>query len=65
VRVPALVLWGENDGIVMPEYGEKLCAALPTAKFRRIAQAGHYPQIEHPDAVEDAIEHFAATEVTR
>jgi pimeloyl-ACP methyl ester carboxylesterase len=64
VRVPALVLWGENDGIVTPEYGEKLCAALPKGKFRRIAQAGHYPQIEWPDMVADAIERFAATEVT-
>jgi pimeloyl-ACP methyl ester carboxylesterase len=65
VRAPTLVVWGENDGIVTPEYGEKLVAALPTAKFERIAQAGHYPQIERPEAVAAAIEQFAATEVTR
>ncbi len=65
VRVPTLVLWGDNDGIATPDYGEKLSAALPNAKFRHIAQAGHYPQIERPDMVADAIEHFAATEVTR
>ena len=58
VRVPTLVLWGEADGIVPPDYGEKLCAALPNAKFQRIAQAGHYPQIERPDAVADAIAAF-------
>jgi pimeloyl-ACP methyl ester carboxylesterase len=65
VRVPSLVLWGENDGIVTPDYGQKLCAALPNAKFRRIAQAGHYPQIERSEVVAQAIEDFAATEVTR
>jgi pimeloyl-ACP methyl ester carboxylesterase len=65
VRVPSLVLWGENDGIVTPEYGEKLSAALPRAKFRRIPQAGHYPQIECPETVAQAIEDFAATEVRR
>ena len=65
VRAPTLVVWGDNDGIVTPEYGEKLAAALPNAKFERIAQAGHYPQIERPEAVAAAIEQFAATEVTR
>jgi len=59
VQVPTLVLWGDNDGIVTPDYGEKLCGSLPNAKFRRIAQAGHYPQIERPEAVADAIEAFA------
>jgi pimeloyl-ACP methyl ester carboxylesterase len=64
VQVPGLVLWGERDGIVSPEYG-RLCAALPNARFQEIAQAGHYPQIERPEMVADAIEHFAATEVRR
>jgi pimeloyl-ACP methyl ester carboxylesterase len=58
VRVPTLVLWGDNDGIVTPDYGEKLCSALPSARFERIAQAGHYQQIERPDAVADRIEAF-------
>jgi pimeloyl-ACP methyl ester carboxylesterase len=65
VQVPTLVVWGEADGIVSPQYGNKLCAALPHAKIELIAQAGHYPQIERPDAVADAIERFAAREVTR
>jgi pimeloyl-ACP methyl ester carboxylesterase len=64
-RVPSLVLWGENDAIVTPQYGEQLCAALPKARFRRIAEAGHYPQIERPEAVAQAVEDFAAMEVTR
>ncbi|MGH7047437.1 MAG: alpha/beta fold hydrolase [Stellaceae bacterium] len=63
VRVPALLLWGENDGIVAPDYGRKLCAALPNARFETIAQSGHYPQIEQPEAVAAAIERFAATEI--
>jgi pimeloyl-ACP methyl ester carboxylesterase len=65
VRVPTLVLWGDSDGIVSPDYGEKLCGSLPNASFERVAQAGHYPQIECPDAVADAIERFAGPEVRR
>lgn len=66
-RVPTLIIWGESDGIVRPEYGDKLCRSLPEAQFKTIARAGHYPQIERPDAVVDAIEAFAHadTEVTR
>jgi pimeloyl-ACP methyl ester carboxylesterase len=59
VRVPTLIVWGDNDGVVTADYGEKLRRALPNAKFTRIPQAGHYPQIERPDAVADAIEAFA------
>jgi pimeloyl-ACP methyl ester carboxylesterase len=63
VRVPTLVLWGQSDGIVTPDYGQKLCQSLPNARFELIAEAGHYPQIERPAAVADAIERFARAEV--
>jgi pimeloyl-ACP methyl ester carboxylesterase len=63
VRVPTLVLWGENDGIVRPNYGERLCRALPDARFATIRQAGHYPQIERADEVADTIEGFVGAEV--
>jgi pimeloyl-ACP methyl ester carboxylesterase len=65
VRVPTLVLWGESDGIVTPDFGRKLCEALPNARLETIPQAGHYPQIERPDAVASAIERFAETEAQR
>jgi pimeloyl-ACP methyl ester carboxylesterase len=56
---PALVLWGERDGVVAPSYGERLAAALPRARFRLVAGAAHYPQIERPEEVAAAIERFA------
>ncbi len=61
VRIPTLIVWGDGDGVVTPDYGEKLSRALPNARFERIAQAGHYPQIERPDAVAEAVERFAGT----
>lgn len=65
VRVPTLLLWGEADGIVGPEYGEKLRAALPEARLETIAGAGHYPQIERPDEVTAAIAGFAQRRASR
>jgi pimeloyl-ACP methyl ester carboxylesterase len=65
IRPPTLVVWGEHDGIVAPAYGEKLTRSLPHARFELIREAGHYPQIERPDEVADAIEGFARAEVLR
>ena len=65
VRVPTLLLWGESDGIVGREYGEKLRAALPEARLETIPHAGHYPQIECPDEVAAAISAFAQRRVSR
>jgi pimeloyl-ACP methyl ester carboxylesterase len=62
VRVPTLVIWGQNDGIVSPGYGEKLRGSLPDARIELIPEAGHYPQIERPEAVADTIERFARVE---
>jgi pimeloyl-ACP methyl ester carboxylesterase len=59
IALPSLVMWGAEDGIVAPAYGEKLAAALPHARFERIAGAAHYPQIEQPEAVADQIARFA------
>jgi pimeloyl-ACP methyl ester carboxylesterase len=59
VTRPTLVLWGEEDGVVAPAYGERLAAALPNARFARIAGAAHYPQVEQPEAVAAAIDAFA------
>lgn len=63
VRVPSLVIWGEDDGVAAPGYGRKLCRSLPDARFEPIPRAGHYPQIERPGEVAAAIERFARTEV--
>jgi pimeloyl-ACP methyl ester carboxylesterase len=65
VRVPSLVVWGESDGIVTPDYGERLCSALPNARFVRVARAGHYPQIERPAEVAAVVEGFARQEARR
>jgi pimeloyl-ACP methyl ester carboxylesterase len=65
VRVPTLVLWGEADRIVTPDYGEKLSRALPQSRFETIAAAGHYPQIEQPGEVALRIERFAGAETSR
>jgi pimeloyl-ACP methyl ester carboxylesterase len=50
IDVPTLVLWGESDGLVTPEYGRAYSAMIPDASFAVIPEAGHAPQAEQPDA---------------
>jgi pimeloyl-ACP methyl ester carboxylesterase len=49
VAVPTLVLWGESDRIVTPEYGRRYAGLIPDARFATIAGAGHHPELEQPD----------------
>ncbi len=61
VHVPTLVLWGEADRIVSPDYGKAYAAALPSARFELLAGAGHFPHVEKPDAFASRVLAFAET----
>ena len=63
VKIPVLVIAGEQDGIVPLEYERALAGAFPRATFRPIAEAAHFPHIEQPGAVFGAIGDFVDTEV--
>ncbi|MGH3630335.1 MAG: alpha/beta fold hydrolase, partial [Sciscionella sp.] len=60
IRRPVLVLWGERDGIVKPDYGRRLCAALPHGEFQIVGGAGHYAHVEKPQAVFDHLIQFTS-----
>ena len=58
ISVPTLVLWGEEDRFVRPEYGRAYAERIPDSRFVSIAGAGHYPHIEQPDATLSAVFSF-------
>jgi len=55
VTVPALVLWGEDDGVAPVSYGQDFANAFPDGSFVLIPDAGHFPHIEQPDLVLEAL----------
>src|SRR6266566_388283 len=59
VRIPALVVWGESDGVVDPDYGRAYAQSLPNARFALIPEAGHLPQIEQPERLLTLVWEFA------
>ena len=58
ITQPTLVLWGASDGIVQPSYGRAYSALIPGACFELIAEAGHHPEIEQPEAFVDRVATF-------
>ena len=58
IAVPTLVLWGEQDGIVTPDYGRAYAALIPGARFETVARAAHSPHLEQPDAFVDRVAGF-------
>jgi pimeloyl-ACP methyl ester carboxylesterase len=57
---PALILWGEEDRIIPPAYGEAFRRTIPGARLEMIAHAGHLPHVERSDLVMKSIERFIA-----
>ncbi len=51
LRMPALVLAGEEDRICPPEGQRALAAALPNATLAMVPEAGHFAVMEKPDVV--------------
>jgi pimeloyl-ACP methyl ester carboxylesterase len=48
IKVPTLILWGENDPLIEPAAAKKFAAAIPGAKLITYPNVGHLPQIEIP-----------------
>jgi pimeloyl-ACP methyl ester carboxylesterase len=62
LEIPALVLWGDSDGIVDAGYGRAYAAAIPMARFQLLPDTGHSPQLETPGQVVQAIWDSADTD---
>jgi pimeloyl-ACP methyl ester carboxylesterase len=58
---PTLLLWGAEDRIVTPAYGEGWRQAIPGARLEIIPQAGHFPHWEQPEAFVERVSAFLDT----
>ncbi|HXO02756.1 MAG TPA: alpha/beta hydrolase [Stellaceae bacterium] len=50
ITVPSLLVWGDKDGLVPPEFGEAYRAAIPGSRLVVLEHAGHAPFDEQKDA---------------
>lgn len=51
--IPKLILWGKEDAVLPFEYGMKIHALMPNARFEFFEKCGHVPQFEEPEKFND------------
>lgn len=55
LKMPVTLLWGDKDAFAAPVHGERLAARCPNLRLVRIADAGHAPWMDQPEATAKAI----------
>lgn len=58
VRVPALVVVGEEDTLTPPSLSRAMVGALPSAELVIVPRAGHLSNLEQPEAFNGAVARF-------
>ena len=59
IGVPTLLLWGADDRFVTADYyGAAYRDAVPGARLETIAEAGHFPHLERPEAFVERVAAF-------
>jgi triacylglycerol lipase len=58
IKAPTLVLWGEDDKLFPSVLAGVFAAQIAGARAQLIPNAGHFPQIDHPEATTAAVADF-------
>jgi pimeloyl-ACP methyl ester carboxylesterase len=61
IKVPTLILWGKEDGVIPVKVGELLDQDLPDSRLEIFEQCGHIPQEEKPEQTIASISGFMNT----
>lgn len=62
IRVPVLVLWGEQDAWLEPAQGDRLRDEIPDSSLKKIPQAGHFVMEDAPGEVVRELASFFGTD---
>ena len=58
IRVPTVILWGEDDVFLEVKYAERLAKDIPGCRLVRIADARHFVMIDQPAVVLEHLQRF-------
>lgn len=58
IKVPTLLLWGEDDEVTTMEVARLFEKHIPNAELRTVSNCGHAPMIEHPEWFANEIKSF-------
>lgn len=57
---PTLIVWGERDNTIPLQHGVGSHKAIPHSRFETLAKAAHFPNLEDPEGLYEAIAGFLA-----
>jgi 3-oxoadipate enol-lactonase len=60
IKVPTLIVVGEEDAITPPADAERMAAAIPGARLVRIAGAAHLPNFQKPEEFNKEVAKFVS-----
>lgn len=60
ITCPTLVLTSDTDNMVPRQFSHEMAAAIPGARLVELADCGHLPQLEKPDAMTKAMRDWLA-----
>jgi pimeloyl-ACP methyl ester carboxylesterase len=60
IACPTLVWSGAEDLVTRPAYNRRVAAAIPGAEIVEVPRGGHLAFLEHPEALNDAMDAFLA-----
>ena len=58
IAVPTLIIWGDKDRMVPPEYGEMFRSGIRDAKVATLGGCGHMPHLENPQEFVSEVSRF-------
>jgi hypothetical protein len=58
IKVPTLLLWGEDDQVTTMEVAEMFHQLIPNSQLVTIKKCGHAPMIEHPEWFSEQVKTF-------
>ncbi len=62
LNCPTLIIWGQNDRLIPPVYGDAFHRLIPNSQLVKLAGTGHMPMFEMPGEWSAAIDKFLTGE---
>jgi pimeloyl-ACP methyl ester carboxylesterase len=63
LRIPALVVWGRHDPYIAARYAEVQRQAFPDADVQLLADSGHWPMADNPEALQARLLPFLRAQI--
>ena len=58
IQHETLCLWGTDDHVARPRFGERLAREMPHARIEYVPQTGHFPMLEAPGTTRRIVRDF-------